>query len=230
MLASIWFHMAVIDLFRPFADQQPQPVLGHFAAVQGIPASVIESSIQQLKRLIYQYRHNCEAAKYSIIWQSGLLYLVNHILQHLSTREAQFYFLLCMRGYQQLARHVSTITGIVQSIFAMAIRRGVVLSAEEPRRLLREVQDESWHSLKFYSAYPVDLQLALQGRPASTVEYVTELLQDVTMVGEKCETDVQVAAQVAAGCKGTVESKKETVALGDDCISKSCTYFHTSIC
>ncbi|KAM0237395.1 hypothetical protein ACHAP5_009025 [Fusarium lateritium] len=106
MTRSIWFHTTVIDLFRPFSDQTPQPELSALGAVRTTPASLIAVSIQQLKRLVYQYRSNFESAKYSIIWQSGMLYLVNHILRDLSNNESQFYFLLCIRGYQYLARYM----------------------------------------------------------------------------------------------------------------------------
>jgi hypothetical protein len=93
-LRSARFHTAIIDLFCPFEHELPQPKLPTFEGVNATPKAVIAASIEQLKRLSHRYRADCESAKYWIIWQSGLLYLVNHILRDLSSNESQFYFLL----------------------------------------------------------------------------------------------------------------------------------------
>ncbi|KAH7260710.1 uncharacterized protein BKA55DRAFT_591007 [Fusarium redolens] len=101
------------------------------------PKAVITASIEQLKRLVYQYRADCESSKYSIIWQSGMLYLVNYILRDLSSNESQFYFLLCMRGYQHLARYMPFVSGIVQNLIFITNRQGVPLTVNT-QRLLEE--------------------------------------------------------------------------------------------
>ncbi|KAF4500409.1 N-terminal fungal transcription regulatory domain containing protein [Fusarium agapanthi] len=71
---SIWFRTAIIDLFRPFELKFPQPKLLAFAGVNATPKAVISASTEQQKRLVYQYRANCESSKYSIIWQSAMNY------------------------------------------------------------------------------------------------------------------------------------------------------------
>jgi hypothetical protein len=143
-LPRIWFHTAIIDLFRPFEHEFPQPKPPGFAG-NATPKAVITASIEQLKRLVYQYRADCESSKYSIIWQSGMLYLVNYILRDLSSNESQFYFLLCMRGYQHLARYMPFVSGIVQNLIFITNRQGVPLTVNT-QRLLEEVRDESRRS------------------------------------------------------------------------------------
>ncbi|WKT46863.1 hypothetical protein QSH57_011737 [Fusarium oxysporum f. sp. vasinfectum] len=173
----IWFHTAIIDLFRPFEHEFPQPKLPAFAGVNATPKAVISASIEQLKRLVYQYRAHCESSKYSIIWQSGMLYLVNYILRDLSSNESQFYFLLCMRGYQHLARYMPFVSGIVQSLIVMTNRQGGSLTANT-QRLLKEVRDESRRSREFFSAYPVDLEMVARDPFSASLEKLTSRFQE----------------------------------------------------
>ncbi|KAM0267911.1 hypothetical protein ACHAPA_005509 [Fusarium lateritium] len=207
----IWFHTTVIDLFRPFSAQKPQPELSVLGAVRTTPASLIAASIQQLKRLVYQYRSNFESAKYSIIWQSGMLYLVNHILRDLSNNEAQFYFLLCIRGYQYLARYMPFVSGIMKSIFAIALQQGIVLK-EDTRRLLREVQSENHSSHGFFSAYPVDLAAASNDLPGSSLEKLVEYFEGLEVdMGKESED-----ATKPHGWKGDAASMHITLTSEDN--------------
>lgn len=200
---SIWFHTAVIDLFRPFAEEQPQPKILSFTGDAATPTAIVMVSIKQLKRIVYQYRSNFESAKYSIIWQSGMLYLVNHILREYSSKEAQFYFLLCMRGYQYLARHMPFVSGIVQSLFTVAMRLGIVLP-DDAQRLLNEVQSENDRSQEFLSAYPVDLQVASIDPSAATLEKLTQDFQMKIIL----ETDLDPHKHI---WKGDTASLSETL-------------------
>ncbi|KAK5311853.1 hypothetical protein LTR93_011561 [Exophiala xenobiotica] len=181
----IWFHTAVIDLFRPFAGEQPQQKLPAFAADGAAPTAVVAASIKQLKRLVYQYRTHCESDKYSIIWQSGMLYLVNHILQDYSTKEAHFYFLLCMRGYQHLARHMPFVGGVAQSLFAIAMRLGTILP-DDARRVLTEVRGENSRTQEFLSAYPGDLQAASTDLPGANLKHLARDFHKLVL-----ETDLE---------------------------------------
>lgn len=204
---STWFHNVVIDLFRPFADQQPQPKITAFAFAPATPAAVIAASIQQLKRLIYQYRSNFESSKYSIIYQSGMIYLANHVLRDLSSNEAQFYFLLCMRDYQHLARHIPFISGVVQSLFAIAVRQGTILS-EEARRLFDEVHSENDRSHQFFSTYPVDLEITSVDPTASTLE---KLVDDFRGFYTPGSSDHGEGAAVPSIWKGPAASMSATL-------------------
>ncbi|KAI7771623.1 hypothetical protein LZL87_005899 [Fusarium oxysporum] len=209
-LPSIWFHTAIIDLFRPFEHEFPQPKLPAFAGVNATPKAVIEASIEQLKRLIYQYRAHCESSKYSVIWQSGMLYLVNHIIRDLSSNESQFYFLLCMRGYQHLARHMPFASGIVQSLIVMMNRQGVPLTANT-QRLLEEVRDESRRSREFFSAYPVDLEMVAKDPSSATLEKLTSHFQEQPPVVS--EHKASESGILPHGWKGSVDDLTTTLSM-----------------
>ncbi|CZR35995.1 uncharacterized protein FPRO_03745 [Fusarium proliferatum ET1] len=209
----IWFHTAIIDLFRPFEHESPQPKLPAFAGVNATPKAVISASIEQLKRLIYQYRANCESSKYSIIWQSGMLYLVNHILRDLSSNESQFYFLLCMRGYQYLARYMPFVSGIVQSLIVMTNRQGGSLTADT-QRLLEEVRDESRRSREFFSAYPVDLEMVAKDPSSASLEKLTSRFQEEPLGASQCEASD--SGRLPDGWKGSVQDLTTTLSILKD--------------
>ncbi|KAG5806375.1 hypothetical protein H9Q74_009089 [Fusarium xylarioides] len=209
----IWFHTAIIDLFRPFEHKFPQPKLPAFAGVNATPKAVISASIEQLKGLIYQYRATCESSKYSIIWQSGMLYLVNHILRDLSSNESQFYFLLCMRGYQHLARYMPFVSGIVQSLIVMTNRQGVPLTANT-QRLLEEVRDESRRSREFFSAYPVDLEMVSKDPSSATLEELTSRFQNQPS-GEG-QGEASDSGSLPDGWKGTAQDLTTTLSMLED--------------
>ncbi|PNP74986.1 hypothetical protein FNYG_11633 [Fusarium nygamai] len=209
----IWCHTAIIDLFRPFEHEFPQLKLPAFAGVNATPKAVISASIEQLKRLVYQYRANCESSKYSIIWQSGMLYLVNHILRDLSSNESQFYFLLCMRGYQHLARYMPFVSGIVQSLIVMTNRQGAPLTANT-QRLLEEVRDESRRSREFFSAYPVDLEMVSKDPSSATLEELTSRFQEEPLGAGQGEASD--SGSLPDGWKGTAQDLTTTLSMLED--------------
>lgn len=139
---------------------------------------VVEASIKQLKRLIYTYRATSQSANYSIIWQSGMLYLINHILYSYTDKEAHFYFLLCMRGYQNLARTIPWVRGVVQSVAAMAVRRGTMIPADA-LKLCGEIESEGERIHEYMSTYPIDVH-PMANPDTATLE---NLIQDFKKMG-----------------------------------------------
>ncbi|KAF5970425.1 hypothetical protein FCOIX_10409 [Fusarium coicis] len=209
----IWFHTAIVDLFRPFEHELPHPKPPAFAGVNVTPKAVISVSIEKLKRLIYQHRANCESSKYSIIWQSGMLYLVNHILRDLSSKESQFYFLLCTRGYQHLARYMPFVSGIIQSLIVMTKRQGVPLTSNT-QRLLEEVRSESRRSREFFSAYSVDLEMVSKDPTSATLEKLTShFRQESSGVGQGEASD---SGSLPDGWKGSAQDLKATLSMLKD--------------
>ncbi|KAH7207282.1 hypothetical protein DER44DRAFT_810862 [Fusarium oxysporum] len=189
------------------------PKLPAFAGVNATPKAVISASIEQLKRLVYQYRAHCESSKYSIIWQSGMLYLVNYILRDLSSNESQFYFLLCMRGHQHLARYMPFVSGIVQSLIVMTSRQGVSLTANT-QRLLEEVRDESRRSREFFSAYPVDLEMMTLDPSSATLEKLTSRFQE--QPSAVSQREVSDSGSLPDGWKGSVQDLTTTLSMLKD--------------
>ena len=78
----IFFHTAVLDLFRPFPYQQPETpfMLDNLPADDPTPAGICRASVNQLKHLILVFRSRYPSATSSMLWQNALLYVANACL------------------------------------------------------------------------------------------------------------------------------------------------------
>lgn len=185
-IMHIWYHTLVIDLFSPFLNLEGQQRLASFASADSRPHAVIAASVRQLKHLVYMYRSRFDRATSSILWHAGMLYILNSILRSCPQVEAQFYFLLCMRGYQRLASCIPMAEGIVRSILSIAVREDVMLPADA-KKLFAEINKETERlrvvgRKEFASAYPVDLALAAEDAHAGSLEELSRNFEAVTLV------------------------------------------------
>lgn len=184
----IWYHTTIIDLFRPLFEYPPQERLLTFSAFDSHPVTVFSASIKQLKYLIYNFRSRFHDPTFSILWQSGMLYLINAFLRDCSQTEAQFYFHLCMRGYQRLASCVPIVRGIVLSILNIAVKSDVMLPAHA-QNLFVEVMQESAKRFttgkqKYMSLYPIDHVVAVKDLKAATLEVLAQEFEDLMLSNE----------------------------------------------
>jgi hypothetical protein len=176
----IWLHTAIVHVLRPYAGIEPQPRLASFASGDATPDNVVAASIRQLKRLVYTYRLRFETANFNILWHTGMLYIMNHIVREDATHDSEFYFLLCLRGYQRLGRYVPIVGGIVQGLFALAIRGGAILP-DEARRLFGEMRRETEIVGRFWSTYPVDLHMMSRNSNAASLETLVRDFNEMTV-------------------------------------------------
>lgn len=83
-IVHIYFHTAVLDLFRPFPYQRPETPfrLDNFPADSDnpTPEGVCNASVNQLKHLILIFRTRYPCATLTMLWQNALLYVANACL------------------------------------------------------------------------------------------------------------------------------------------------------
>jgi hypothetical protein len=82
-VVHIYFHTAVLDLFRPFPYQRLQTPfrLGTFAAADdSTPEDIYDASVSQLKHLILIFRSKYTCAASTMLWQNALIYVANACL------------------------------------------------------------------------------------------------------------------------------------------------------
>lgn len=77
---SLWFHAAILDIFRPCIKESPMSRLRTFSQADSSPESVYAASVAQMKRLIFDYRFRYQSSSYSILWHKALIYVANDIL------------------------------------------------------------------------------------------------------------------------------------------------------
>lgn len=82
-IVHVYFHTAVLDLFRPFPYQQlhtPFRLLADSGADNATPEGICDASVNQLKHLILMLRSKYACATYTMLWQNALLYVANACL------------------------------------------------------------------------------------------------------------------------------------------------------
>lgn len=81
-IVHIYFHTAVLDLFRPFPYQHPETPykLEDSPADDPTPEGVCNASVNQLKHLILIFRTRYPCATSTMLWQNALLYVANACL------------------------------------------------------------------------------------------------------------------------------------------------------
>jgi hypothetical protein len=200
---NIGCHTIVLFLFHPFADLRPQPKLLILTSQDATPAAVVGASIKQLERLVYIYRSSFESAEYCILWHSAMLDVVKYVLRAYNGNEAYFYFLLCMRGYERLARCIPIARGIMQSIFAITQRYGTMLP-QDAEALFEEIRNENAKTMEFLSMYPIDMALASTDVEAATVESLLKGFYEFVLK-ERVGGNMQPEDTLLEGWKGETE-------------------------
>lgn len=81
-IVHIYFHTAVLDLFRPFPYMRPETPyrLDNLPSDDPTPKGVCHASINQLKHLILIFRSRYHCAASTMLWQNALLYVANACL------------------------------------------------------------------------------------------------------------------------------------------------------
>ncbi|POR36619.1 N-terminal fungal transcription regulatory domain-containing protein [Tolypocladium paradoxum] len=190
-ILHLWFHAAVLDIFRPCVQGLAQRTrrLRTFTSPASSPAAVCEASVAQLKRLIMNYRLNYQSSTYSILWHTALVYVANATLHNTKEEGWFFYFLLCVYGYARLCRSWRVTEAISKGLLSMTLRNGDI-SSLTARRILRDLQSNSFERVpgRIRATFMVDLDLALSDPGSATAETLAEdfednaLLQDFTNV------------------------------------------------
>ena len=169
----MWFHASIIQLFRPFANTDVQltpEINGNFAK------DILEASVNQLKHLVIVFRHTFPRASCAILWHIALLHVANWALHDTTNPEWRAYFMLCLDSYTSLFAGFRISGGIAKSLLSMALRLGVMESAEA-RVLIDQVYSSVIHHTaleRMGAGLIVDLNLALIDHTAAQLDTLCE--------------------------------------------------------
>lgn len=189
----MWTHAALMDLLRPFTDHGSAGAerLTTFSAEDNSVITAYKASANQLKRLVLHYRTNHEASAYSILWHTGMLYLVNAMLERPRDPDWHTYFLLCIYGYENLRRPYLISEALAKSLLAMTLRK-TDMSGEEARRILAEIEQGGLERVQEEIRAPFmgDLELALRDPTNASVEMTARLFEEMALFNEVLEQGV----------------------------------------
>ncbi|EFQ25212.1 uncharacterized protein GLRG_00356 [Colletotrichum graminicola M1.001] len=196
MILHIYYHVAIIDLFRPLLQQNgaPRQRLPPFRSAEATPDAVYAASVNQLKRIVLLYRQKYPESSYCFCWHSALLYLANAMLTEAKVSvhgpEWRFYFLLCMACFQTLYTGFQLAKGITLSLLSMALERGV-METSRARDIRRDLELRGRHhevSDRVPVSWVVDLDLAMTDPSAAQAENLLQRLQQL-QIHEPNEND-----------------------------------------
>ncbi|KAI1747898.1 hypothetical protein F4782DRAFT_543213 [Xylaria castorea] len=136
----IWLHTAILNMWQPFIrkSEEEVPQLMTFTAQDRTADAAYAVSVQQLKQLIGEYRSRHAASTYSILWQNGLIYLVNAMLR-CTDPDWRLYLLLCIYGYERLRRPYRISEVVTQGLLTMTMR-DTNMSGGEAYKIMEELR------------------------------------------------------------------------------------------
>ncbi|CAN8105293.1 unnamed protein product [Discula destructiva] len=162
-IVHIYFHTAILDLFRPSLHQNPKQSLelDIFTAEHRTVEDVCVASINQLKHLLLIFRTRYPSAVRSMLWHNALLYVANDCFASLpvlartpepgykdtGSRVAvndssnRVWFLACIDGYKALRPQFAFVSSILQGLLNLGIMNGLITAAEG-----RAYMDGAWVS------------------------------------------------------------------------------------
>lgn len=185
---SMWFHCAVIDIFRPFAQTQQNYRLRSFNSQDSTPKTIFSASLNQLKRLALIYRTEKMPTSYMPYINISLIHIANTICKEgRSDPTTKFYFLLCIRYWQHLYVGYPIFSHVIQAFLTMAINNGL-MSNREAKKLMAEVLAGGKHHELVHEGiqtnFIVDFDLAMTNPDEAGVQAVAQKFEEVALFDE----------------------------------------------
>ncbi|KAJ4127843.1 hypothetical protein NW768_008121 [Fusarium equiseti] len=189
-VCHIWLHAALLDIVRTFTGTESQAprIWTTFNASDSSADAAYKASVNQLKRLILDYRTNYETSTYSILWHTGLLYLINALLESPRDPEWHLYFLLCIYGYHSLRASYHVSESIGKGLLAMTLRE-TDLPVDEARKILEHLEngEPADPERRPSATFMADLKLAELDPTRAQVENMAEEFELMALFNEIME-------------------------------------------
>ncbi|XP_044716408.1 fungal zn(2)-Cys(6) binuclear cluster domain-containing protein [Hirsutella rhossiliensis] len=182
-ILHLWFHAAILDIFRPCIKESPKSRLRTFGHMGGSPEAVSAASVAQLERLIFDYRFKYQSSSYSILWHMALLYVANAILDGVMDENWYSCLLLCIYGYESLGRSWQVAEAITKALLSMMLRKKDV-SSDAARRILHDLENKNWARIpgSIRATLIADPELAPFDPRSATVECLAAQFQENAML------------------------------------------------
>ncbi|RYC81304.1 hypothetical protein BFJ63_vAg15801 [Fusarium oxysporum f. sp. narcissi] len=187
MLFHMWFHCAVLDIFRPFAQGHQNYKLQSFSSPDSTPKTIFSASLNQLKRLALLYRTQQMPNSYMPYINISLIHIANTICKETNDPTSKFYFFLCIRYWQHLYVGYPIFGEVAQAFLTMAINNGLITN-REAKRLMAEVKGQGRHhglaDAGISTSLIVDFDLAMTNRSEADVQAVAQKFEEVALFDE----------------------------------------------
>lgn len=160
---SICFHVVIVDIFRPYLQDQKPYILRSFFSRDATPDAIFKASLNQLKRLALVSVLNFPPVLYCSLTGIATLHVAAAVLDDRSDPDWRSYFLLSMRINRDLYICYPVFKQITQGTLAMAIKTGAITSSEATSMMkqLEEIGKYHQTSESVVGSFMIDFKLAL---------------------------------------------------------------------
>jgi hypothetical protein len=184
---SIYFHAAIISLFRPLVVHQQHGMALGLSTADANPAETISrASVTQLKRLMVSYQSRAPTELSTVHWHTASLYVANAMIRgHGEYKGRRSYFSRCLEGYKMLYPRYAVTVPIFKSLLSMAVTHGVISSQEAydalGQLLARKGGQQSAVAEPTKCCFMIDLDLALTDMGAAHIDSLAQRFDDMVM-------------------------------------------------
>ncbi|KAK1494298.1 hypothetical protein CCUS01_13713 [Colletotrichum cuscutae] len=197
VILHIWFHAAVLDIFRPFVHgpQRDRSRVLSFSERHLSPDDAFGTSVRQLKQLVINYRCYHKSSTYTMLWQTALIYVSNAVLHDTHDPEWRFYFLACIYAYEGLRKSYRVAELISRALLTMALRGGC-MTVSEANTLEVQMTEAGGGLLKdndVRATFMVDLDLAMSNPEAARVEVLAKRFNEIVLFRDLTTVDDEEA-------------------------------------
>ncbi|KAK8071514.1 hypothetical protein PG996_004862 [Apiospora saccharicola] len=188
VILHMWFHAAILDLFRPFLkrDEAVKLRLRTFSAPDRTPMAAYMASVNQLKHLIVHFRSNYEASTCTLLWHTAMMYVANAVLRDSRDPEWYQYLLLCLYGYETLRRPFRVAEAIGRGLLTMMLRDKDGSTSAQAHEILRHLKERglSYITDEIRAPFMGDLELAQTDPDGATMEKLAGDFEDMALFQE----------------------------------------------
>lgn len=126
---SIYFHTIIVELHRPFTNFTIKQSEDMLDPPDKYPEQLTTASVQQLERILYQYRTQYGGAR-SLYMEAALLCVAFATLPHLEVSEARFFFNLSIKMLSEMVQAFPVIIYVLEAVNSAMNARGDQLPSE----------------------------------------------------------------------------------------------------
>ncbi|KAK8007109.1 DnaJ like subfamily A member 5 [Apiospora arundinis] len=187
LLFHMYFHGAVLNVFRPFQRRPHEYSMRSFASPDSFPTAAFAASLNQLKRLVVLTHLHHPPIDRSPFLAAMLVHLFCGLLKNAGDAEWKDYFDLCLVLGSQLFTWYRVLGQILQGTLAMGLRDGV-LTGTEAQDLLRKYVSAGRHKvmedIPKEGAFILDLDLAMTAPVDAMAQSLARRFDDLVLFSE----------------------------------------------
>ncbi|KAF5582748.1 transcription activator acu-15 [Fusarium pseudocircinatum] len=180
-----YFHMLILDLFRPFIEGNNIVKLKTFSSQDSSPKAVFEASMRQLQRIILDYTMNYEPRLYNFILNGAVLHVFHTTLQNRDTLGWRFNLRLGMGWMKEIFVRFPVIGKVAQAYMAIGMGSGMI-SNIEAREFMQDLQRRGRHKdLDDITALCiVDFEVAMSSNGDGRAQDVAQKFDELALLNE----------------------------------------------